>query len=293
MRSLIMLVALIGVMQTAAAAVNADDYRGGWESGTPDPHIYEFSIRGDKVRGIYCTRCSDATTLAFVDGHLGPSGLSFTVTHVRDDGSTAYLERATGTLEGGELVVSGARPGAHGAPFSYRLHKDPRGPTPGAFLPINRLPRGTPPVAPILPKGPPPAGGAPWVAPGPWEQLTPPKVAGVWLGIGAGINKQFFIIRRVGNGLRGMVCGRCDNSFTMAALDDFKIQGDTLRFNILHEDFGNSDIPFYRHATAHIADNEMRAVFQTDHPSNALVPRNPGISLFGPIPASATAGNNL
>ena len=280
-----------------ANAQNADDYRGGWESGSDDPHIYEFSIRGEKVRGIYCTRCSDATTLAFVDGALGPSGLTLIVTHVRDDGSTAYVEHASGKLEGAQLVITGRRAGSHAAPFTYHLHKDTRGPDPLVFVPVTRLPRGTPPVAPIIPKGPMRAGGAPWVAPGPWEQLTPSKVAGVWIGFGTGINKQYFIIRRVGNGLRGMVCGRCDNPFTMAALDDFQIQGDTLHFNILHEDWGDGDIPFYKHVTVHVADNEMRAVFQADHPPKeyALFPKNPnpGTSLIGPIPAGATAGNEL
>lgn len=280
-----------------AVAQSADDYRGGWEAGGSDPHIYEFSIRGRTVRGIYCTRCSDATTLAFVDGTLDAQGLSFTVTHVREDGSTAYLEHATGRLEGGELIVRGSRAGAQGARFTYRLHKDPRGPDPLVFVPVSRLPRGTAPVAPIIPRGPLPAAGAPWVAPGPWEQLTPAKVAGVWIGFGTGINKQYFIIRRVGGKLRGMVCGRCDNPYTMAALDDFRIDGDTMRFNILHEDWGDGDIPFFKHVTVHVVANEMRAVFQADHPPReyALFPKNPhpGTSLIGPIPAGATAGNRL
>ena len=70
----------------------ADDYRGGWRTDKGEPHTYEFSIRGDKVRGIYCTYCADATTLAFVDGKLGPDGLTFVVTHVNADGSTAYQD---------------------------------------------------------------------------------------------------------------------------------------------------------------------------------------------------------
>jgi hypothetical protein len=47
----------------------------------------------------------------------------------------------------------------------------------------------------------------------------------------------------------------------------------------------------------HVAANEMRAVFQADHPPKeyALFPKNPhpGTSLIGPIPAAATAGNDL
>src|SRR5262245_7895269 len=75
----------IAVVSTAqlAKAQSADDYRGGWKTESGDPHIYQFSIRADRVRGIYCTRCSDATTLAFIDGNFGADGITFTVTHVK------------------------------------------------------------------------------------------------------------------------------------------------------------------------------------------------------------------
>jgi hypothetical protein len=120
-------------------------------------------------------------------------------------------------------------------------------------------------------------------------------VAGVWLGFGAGIDKQFFIIRRVGTGLRGMVCGRCNNPWTMAALDNFRIAGDTLYFDIEHEDWGDGNIPFYKHVTAHVADNEMRATFLQDHPPPEERQRpqgaTVGASLMGPIALEATAGN--
>ncbi|HEX4023891.1 MAG TPA: hypothetical protein VHX52_04195 [Steroidobacteraceae bacterium] len=290
--------ALIAFAQVAAAQ-DADDYRGGWESGPNGgvPQIYEFSIRGNSVRGIYCTHCSDATTLAFVDGKFGPRGITFAVTHVRDDGSTAYLDHATATFDHGRLIVSGTSGAPGGGHFRWLLHKDPRGPDPLVLVPVSRLPK-APPVAPIpLRRGPGPLPPpAPYLQPGPWEQLTPAKVVGVWLGFGAGINKQFFIIRRVGDKLRGMVCGRCDNPYTMTALDDFQIQGDTLKFNILHEDWGDGDIPFYKHVTAHIADNELRAVFTADHPPKeyALFPGggHVGASLMGPVSIDSTAGND-
>ena len=52
----------------------------------------------------------------------------------------------------------------------------------------------------------------------------------------------------------------------MAALDDFVIEGDTLRFNILHEDWADGEIPtFDKHVTAHIGWNEMRCVTTADH----------------------------
>ena len=89
---------------------------------------------------------------------------------------------------------------------------------------------------------------------------------GVWFGFGVGAPKQFFIIKKVGNKLRGMVCGTCDNPYTMAALDDFVIEGDTLRFNILHEDWADGELPtFDKHVTAHVGWNEMRCVTTADH----------------------------
>src|SRR6185503_20612368 len=93
----------------------------------------------------------------------------------------------------------------------------------------NAAPRGgaTPP-APAAGGG---AGGGRggYLPPGPWLTLSPDLVAGSWIGFGVGINKQYFIIKKVGNKLRGMVCGRCDNPYTMAALDDFVIDGEVMR----------------------------------------------------------------
>src|SRR3954468_5203305 len=107
-----MLIATLAVSH-AAAGQNADDYRGGWRTDSGEPHTYEFSIRGATVRGIYCTYCADATTLAFVDGTFGPKGLTFEVTHVNADGSTAYTDRAVATFREGRLTITGTS-GARG-----------------------------------------------------------------------------------------------------------------------------------------------------------------------------------
>ncbi|HJT88084.1 MAG TPA: hypothetical protein VJ732_09515 [Bryobacteraceae bacterium] len=288
MRIFAILAAILGLLQSAAAQ-NADDYRGGWETVAGGvPRIYEFSIRGDQVRGIYCTHCSDGTTLAFLDGKLAGDGLSFVVTHVDPDGATVYQDHAIAKFHGGQLTVTGTSGGPGGGKFEWAMHKDPRGPDP-LPVPVSRLPK-----APPVPAVPAPGGArppAPYVPPGPWVTITPAKLVGVWIGFGAGINKQFFIIRRVGGRLRGMVCGRCDNPYTMAALDDFQIQGDTLKFNILHEDWGPGPLPFHNQITAHVVSNEMRITFVQDN----LPPRPPrpggGASLMGPIAIEATAGN--
>jgi len=93
MKPVMMLVAMLACAR-AAAGQNADDYRGGWRTDSGEAHTYEFSIRGATVRGIYCTYCADATTLAFVDGTFGPEGIRFEVTHVKADGGTAFKDKA-------------------------------------------------------------------------------------------------------------------------------------------------------------------------------------------------------
>lgn len=325
MKNLLVLIILLGIPQIATAQ-NADDYRGGWRTDSGDPHIYQFSIRGDQVRGIYCTRCSDATTLAFIDGKFAADGITFTVTHVKSDGSTDYQDRGTAKFDKGNLIVSGTSGAPRGGRFERTVIKDSRGPDP-LPVPVSRLPAGDGPVPPIgggargaapqarggvaAPAGPPPAagaaqpargtGGAPaggggqrgYVQPAPWKQLTQEDVIGVWLGFGVGINKQYFIIRKVGNKLRGMVCGRCDNPYTMAALDDFVIKGDMMTFNIIHEDWGPGTLPFHNQATVRVAGNEMRLNTQQDNmPPPAQPPApNAGTSLLGPIAIEATRGN--
>src|SRR5262249_16353421 len=115
-------------------------------------------IRGDQVRGIYCTRCSDATTLAFLDGKFGPDGITFVVTHVKDDGSTAYLDHATAKFEKGNLFVSGTSGGPGGGKFQRTVIRDSRGPAP-LPIPVSKLPPGNGPVPPTQPPRGTPGGG--------------------------------------------------------------------------------------------------------------------------------------
>jgi hypothetical protein len=235
--------------------------------------------------------------LAFVDGTFGPDGLRFAVTHVKPDGSTAYLDKATAKFDHGNLVVTGTSGAVGGGKFVRTLIKDGRGPDPLPII-VSRLPK-APPVPPVAINqqgvGAPPR--APYIQPGPWKStLTEKDVIGVWLGYGVGAPKQYFIIKKVGDKLRGMVCGTCDNPYTMAALDDFEIRGDTLKFNILHEDWGDGELPtFDKHVTAHVGWNELRFTTTADHqPPPRPTPPGvvPGSSLTGPIPVEATSGNH-
>ena len=108
------------------------------------------------------------------------------------------------------------------------------GTTPAGAIPakVSVLPTDRPAVpGNPLRRNPDGADGLPYIQPGPWKsKLTEKDVVGVWLGFGVGAPKQYFIIKKVGNRLRGMVCGTCDNPYTMAALDDFRIDGDTLTY---------------------------------------------------------------
>jgi len=281
---LAMAAALLGA--SAGNAEDADHYRGGWRTEAGDPQVYEFVIRGGKVTGVACTQCADGTTLAPIEGTFDEEGgLAFTVRHLALDGSPAWQDHARAVLAGGKLVVSGTR-GTRGEAFEHVAIKDPRGPTPGPYRQAV-LPPGAPPV-PVLERS---AGGSPparYVPPAPWRPLSAEDVAGAWLGFGVGMEKQYFIIRRDGERLFGLACGRCDNPYTFGALENFTIEGDRLEFDIVHQDWGEGAVlPFTRHVTARIAMNEMR--MDARRPDQD----GPGIvaSLVGPIAIEATRGN--
>src|SRR5439155_10183326 len=144
MKQVVMLVAVLACAR-AAAGQNADDYRGGWRTDSGEAHTYEFSIRGATVRGVYCTYCADATTLAFVDGTFGPDGIRFEVTHVKADGSTAYKDKALAKFSQGRLIVTGTSGAPGGGTFERVLIKDPHGPDPIPVM-VTVLPKGRPAV---------------------------------------------------------------------------------------------------------------------------------------------------
>jgi len=280
--------AAAGLLAAPASAEDADWYRGGWRTDAGAPRVYQFVIEGERVTGYYCTHCADGTTLAPLEGTFDPdSGIAFTIRHLELDGSLRSEDHAEARLENGKLVVTYR--GAAGEVLGHVAIKDPRGPTPGPYV-QSILPPDAPPV-PVLP---PRAGGggggppAPYVQPAPWRQITADAVVGVWLGFGVGMEKQYFVIRKDGDALFGLACGRCDNPYTHGALQNFVIRGDTLEFDIVHQDWGDGTvIPFSRHVVAHIGMNEMR--MDARRPDQT----GPGIvaSLVGPIAIEATTGN--
>ncbi|HTT03840.1 MAG TPA: hypothetical protein VMF64_01015 [Steroidobacteraceae bacterium] len=290
-------VALASLLSMSAAhALDADSVRGGWEVTIGGvEHVYQFMIRGDLVLGVYCTRCTDATDVAFLEGRVEAGDIRFAVTHLRADGSTAYMDEATARINDGHLQVSGHLGGPGGGAFEWAMHKDPRGPTALGPRPRAVLPQVTAPAANAAlygEHGQKPFARAPGAAPaalsyqppGTWEALTPQKLVGVWLQ-GEGDGKQRFIIRMLHGRLTGVVCGPCSNAYQFAMLEDFQIHGDTVSFNICHEDFGIGPIPYYNRAIGHLAQNELR--ISTAQANLDPAPRFQ-MSLFGPIALTAT-----
>jgi len=266
----------------SASAESADYYRGGWKTEANGRQVYEFVIRGRRVSGVHCTRCSDGTTLARIEGSFDEtSGIAFTVRHLKPDGALGHVARLQAKLAGARLLITGKG-------VRQEAIRDPRGPALGGF-PQVMLPPGSRKVAAVRPAGGGAGGPPPYVQPGRWRTLAARDVVGVWLGFGVGRDKQYFLIRSDGGKLFGLACGPCDNPYTMGALDNFSIHGDLLEFDIEHQDWGEGDrLPFARHVSAHIALNELRMDARRD---DAL--DRPGIiaSLVGPIALSATAGN--
>jgi hypothetical protein len=316
-----------------AAALNADYWRGGWRTPLGEaPHIYQFVIRGDKVTGVYCRSCSDATTIGFIDGTWNEkTGITFKVTFANPNGSVASVDDQQAMLADGKLVVTGAANAPNGKTLT--LIKDPRGADPGG-APAYHLPPGTPPALPAgraagagnggapaaggagtpaagaggaraaAGGGAPPAGGrgfgaAPYWQAGPFKTLRPADVIGTWMtSVGLGMNRQLFTFLFVGDQLRGVVCGRCDNPYTMAAIEHVTIIGDKLYFDIVHEDWGEIDPPtFERSIVAQVSQNEMLAAILGNSVKidRANTPARPagrgGFTMIGPISPEGTRGN--
>ena len=317
-----------------AAALNADYWRGGWRTPLGEaPHLYQFVIRGTRVTGVYCRNCSDATTIGFIDGTWNEkTGIDFKVTFATPSGSITSVDDQQATLVEGRLIVTGAAGIPNGKALT--LIKDPRGADPGG-APAYHLPPGTPPALPARPAGAAapaargagagvpaagaPAAGAPvaggggggggggrgpgaapyWQA-GPFKQLRPADVVGSWIAsFGLGMNRQIFTFLLVGDQLRGVVCGRCDNPYTIGAIENVIIVGDRLYFDIVHQDWGEIDPPtFDRSIVAQVVQNEMLAAILGNGVviDRANPPARPtgrgGFTIVGPIAPEDTKGNS-
>lgn len=220
-------------------AQNADDIRGGWIADLDGTrHVYLLVVRGEAVTGIYCTDCSDPQNLAFVEnGVLDNNGLRFNVSGA---GKT-YTDSVQAELINGELHVTRGREGARGAGVTMVMHRSPAEEN----------------VAAAPPGGfePPPA----YLPPAPPEELTTESFLGLWL-FGSGPGKQYFMFKQHGDELLGMVCGQCNDTSDMAVLDNIRMDGTNLYFDIVHEDSGPGIVEHGPHknvVSATISMNEM------------------------------------
>lgn len=250
---------LVGMAMTAAAAADqsattADDVRGGWVADVDGTrHIFILKVQDATVTGIYCAvDCGDPARLVFVDrGTLTPGGVHFQLLAV--EGRSGSRTDVTGQVVNGHLLLKLTPPGERSPyPPQLDLQRDPRKP---ALVRLDELfaRRGIK-SGPLLFQGSP----TPYAPAGPNEALSPAVLEGLWVW-GNGSPKQHFMFRRVGERMLGAVCGPCDNPYTFGVLDNIVIHGDTVTFDIEHQDWGIGIEygPFANHATATLSRHEL------------------------------------
>jgi hypothetical protein len=247
----------------AARAQDTGTVRGGWMTDVNGVrHIVYLVVRGTVLTGVYCAPCDQPDAVAFVqDGVLNGAAVRFTLLH-QPDNAPAYREMVEGTMMGHELHLTKRRQGWKNQSTALRLHRGTRIPFPA------RAPNAARPPA--------------YVPPGPPELLTPESVAGLWLAQ-TGPAKQYFIFRRVGSELLGLVCGPCDNPMNLSPLDNISIEGTILRFNIVHEDNGiGFDVygPFSNIVQATISRHEMHISALPTYDMKATPIE---MTMFGPV----------
>jgi hypothetical protein len=292
-----------------ARAATDDEVRGGWIADVNGQRrIYILKVRNSQISGLYCWDCSNFGNVFFLqDGKVETGSISFRVFHDIGPGAP-YFDTVRGTLANGRLTLISRREGATKAPpTEMTMTREPRRPASAGQLPPEQIaasataggpsagfvpPPPQPPAAvPPAPAAPGPGrpGRAAYVPPGPNEMLTPASIIGTWLAL-PGPGKQYFSFRQVGNEILGRVCGPCDNPYTFGRLDNVSIMGDTLRFNIVHEDWGRGPKPFNNQATATLSKNELLMHTQQDNlpPPPPQPAARGGMILLGPLSIDAT-----
>jgi hypothetical protein len=263
--------------QSAAAAMV--DLRGGWVADVEGTrHIFVLKVQDTAVSGIYCAvDCSDPSQLAFVDGTLTPEGLRFQI--VRTERGVQSHTDVSGRIGDERLLLTLTPRGRMKNPKQLILQRDPRKPALVTIAEVYSR-RGIT-SGPLLIS----ESTTPYVPPGPNEPLTHSALEGLWVW-SIGPAKQHFIFRQVGERLLGVVCGPCDNPYSFGPLDNIVVRGDTLTFDINHEDWGLGIEfgPFANHATATLSRHELH--LRTVH---QMGPRaiEGSLTLIGPIVTTA------
>jgi hypothetical protein len=234
---------------------DADALRGGWVADVEGVrHILVLKVRDGTVTGIACAvDCGDPARLTFVErGTVTPhGGVRFQI--VQPDGRREARTDVVGQLAEGRLSLKlTPRSGRSGLPRSLDLQRDPR--KPEAVTVEELFARRGITSGPLLISGSP----SPYVPPGPNETISATALDGLWVW-GYGPGKQHFMFRQVHGELRGAVCGPCDNPYTFGVLDAIALEGDSVTFDINHEDWGIGIEfgPFANHGTATLSGHEL------------------------------------
>jgi hypothetical protein len=252
-----------------------NDVRGGWIADVGGQRVYVLKVRDGRISGIYCSDCTNPDEVAFLqDGKVEAGGIAFRVLHVAGPGAP-YSEMVRGRLENGRLTSTRER--ARRLATVTSLTREPRRTRNGLSWPADQL-------AAARTAGGPSAGATaeprPRLHPGLRRRRTgvtgarrmchPARTSRCLrrdrrpLADRTGASGQHVTLHRVANQILGVICGPCDNPFTVWPIDSGVISGDrghTLTFNIVHEDTafpGTTFVaPFNTEVTATLSRAEM------------------------------------
>jgi hypothetical protein len=274
--SMVLLSTLAGNTR-AAENPQADAVRGGWVADIDGVrHIFILKVLDGVVSGVYCdVDCSEPSHLSLVErGSLTSDGVRFQIHRLY--GRAPERSDVVGRISGGQLLLtSGARAGASTGAPQWTLHRDPRKP---ALVTVEEMfaRRGIT-SGPLVISGSP----NPYTPPGPNEPLTPAAVEGLWV-YSLGPAKQHFSFRRVGGQILGVVCGPCDNPYAFGVIDNVAIRGDTMTFDIQHQDagIGIEYGPFANHVTTTVSHHEMH-LHSVSHAGSRTIEGD--LVLIGPL----------
>jgi hypothetical protein len=274
------LVAGARVQAQSSTVAMVDALRGGWVADVEGTrHIFVLKIRDAAVSGIYCAvDCSDPSHLAFVErGTLTPEGLRFQI--LRIERGVQSRTDVAGRIVDDRLLLWLTPRGRMKRPTQLTLQRDARKP---ALVTVEEVfsRRGVVSGPLLISESP-----TPYTPPGPNEPLTRAGLEGLWVW-SIGPAKQHFIFRQVDARLLGVVCGPCDNPYSFGPLDNVVIRGDTLTFDINHEDWGlGIDLgPFANHATATLSRHELHV--RTVHQPGPRTIEG-ALTLIGPVVTAA------
>jgi hypothetical protein len=245
--AIVALAAVLSALAGAAENSSPQDIsilRGGWFADVNgERHVVHLVANSTAINGIYCTDCTRPASLGVIDD-AKPTRDGWRFTLYQGEASKR-VTTIFGQLRNQQLIL---RKGSADKPIWLALNRANQLAKPA---PSRNNPAGN--AAPARPPAP------AYISPGTPEPLSTAAIAGLWLA-GAGPNKQYFSFKPFRGGLRGLVCGSCDDPNNMAVLDGIRIEGTTLHFDIAHEDNG---LAFAEHgphrnvSRAQIARNEM------------------------------------